>query len=126
MKTKTKVPVSLKEYGTYLHKLKAERSVLLLKQDTVHKELKSNKERIAEIEKKIKSAASKGLSVSDHAILRYLERVEQIPPAEVAARILTPKLKEMVATLGDGLYPVDHFQVRVVNNTVVTVFLHNQ
>lgn len=46
------------------------------------------------------------LTVTDHAIVRYQERVELLPPAEVEHRLLTPKVIRYYTDLGDGIYPI--------------------
>lgn len=112
---------SIKGLGTYGAKLQNERGILLMKLQALQEELHTNQEQITQVEKRIQNLKSKELTVTEHAILRYIERVEAIPPGEVASRILTDKLKELVATLGDGKFPLDGFWVRVKDNVVVTV-----
>jgi hypothetical protein len=112
---------SLKGLQKYLQKLRVERQVLVLRLREVHQLLRSSKKQISEVERRIDHLKAKELTVSDHAVLRFIERVEALPPGEVRSRILTPKLKEMVATLGNGSYPVEGFSVRVQDNVVVTV-----
>lgn len=59
--------------------------------------------------------------VSDHAIVRYLERVACIPRSSIEREILSPELEDVVKQLGDGTYPVNGFRVVVEDNTVVTI-----
>lgn len=89
--------------------------------------------------------------VSDHAIIRYLERVkgvdvELIKEAEgittacdyevicclkhahnidinsIKKEILTDKLKEMISIIGDAKYPIGHgLRAIVRENTIVTI-----
>ena len=61
------------------------------------------------------------LQVTDHAVLRYWERVIGFDPNDAIQQILTPELIEQYATLGDGEYPVNGFRVLIRNRKVITV-----
>lgn len=61
-------------------------------------------------------------TVSEHAILRYLERVEGVDTAAVRERLLPDKAVELIRQLGDGKYPgPDGCMLRVIDGVVVTV-----
>lgn len=61
-------------------------------------------------------------NVSEHAILRYLERVKGIDLIELKKEILSEKVLKMTKTLGgNGSYPNNDFKVVMKNNTVVTI-----
>lgn len=59
--------------------------------------------------------------VSEHALVRYLERVKNIDADLLRSEILPEHIVEQIITLGDGTYPVNGFRIVVVNHTVVTV-----
>jgi phosphoketolase len=62
--------------------------------------------------------------VSEHALLRYLERIEGLDLDAVRARILgaDENMSRALATLGNGTYPVaDSHRVKVINRVVITV-----
>ena len=61
------------------------------------------------------------LILSDHAIVRYLERVLHIHRQIFEQKIVTAGLIETVEQLGDGTYPVKNFRVRVVAKRIVTI-----
>lgn len=63
------------------------------------------------------------LTVSEHAIIRYIERVIGISRDEITSKILTPEVEAMYKKLGAGKYPIADGKARAVikNNTVVTV-----
>lgn len=63
----------------------------------------------------------KTLIVSEHAMLRYIERVIGISMDDLKARIVSPQLQKQVDQLGDGKYPADGCRVVVKNNTIVTI-----
>lgn len=60
--------------------------------------------------------------VSDHAVVRYLERVKGMDIAAIRKEILPDKLNKMTKVMGSGYYPVsDAFKIRVKNGVVITV-----
>lgn len=112
---------SLKAMESHRKNIIAERQVLIFKKEGIDEQLQLCNKQLNEVEKHIRLHKKKELSVSDHAILRYQERVEVIDPSLVPDKILTPQLRKMVETLGNGTFPVDGFQVVVQGNTVITV-----
>lgn len=115
--------MTLKNLETYRNKLLSERAILVMKHESLTEELRTSKRKIADVEKQIRHFTSIDIIVSEHAIVRYLERVENINISEVKEKILTPKLIEMVTTLGNGIFPLEGFRVKVVNRVVVTVLI---
>lgn len=69
------------------------------------------------------------LSVTDHAVLRYIERVEKRSIAEIKQRILTPDVLSAHEEFGNGEFPSSKeagaFSVVVKNKEVVTVVAAN-
>ena len=64
----------------------------------------------------------KGITVSEHAILRYLERVKLIDLKAIEEEIITEKLKSAVSILGgNGKYPLNGCRAILKNNTIVTI-----
>ena len=62
------------------------------------------------------------VSVSDHAIVRYLERVKGMDIKAIRKEILPKHMSKAVSQLGNGFYPVgDTHRVRVKGGVVVTV-----
>lgn len=68
-----------------------------------------------------------GPVVTDHAVLRYMERVSGIDIEKVRGRLAPSEVARAAAVTGDGEYPVQpingepRFSVRVSNGLVVTV-----
>jgi Spy/CpxP family protein refolding chaperone len=61
-------------------------------------------------------------TVSEHALLRYAERVYGLDVAMLTAELLTPETKAMINTVGSGKIPLGDMMTLVVKNkTVVTV-----
>lgn len=65
------------------------------------------------------------LIVSDHAVLRYLERVKGLDIKALRQEILTDELKSLHTRLGNGKYPIetgsDKGRAVINNNIIVTV-----
>lgn len=61
--------------------------------------------------------------VSDHAMLRYLERKFNLDMKEIHEAILSPKILAQYAQLGDGKFPIEGEELRsvIVEHTVVSV-----
>lgn len=59
--------------------------------------------------------------VTEHAILRYLERKYGFDIETIKREILPDKVIDQYKVLGGGKYPVDGFKVVIKNNAVVTI-----
>lgn len=69
---------------------------------------------------------SSELIISDHAVLRYLERVKEIDVEEIKKEIITPQIKNIITTLGtsSGTYPSGTgYSVVFKKNTAVTILV---
>lgn len=65
---------------------------------------------------------NKSLKISEHAIVRYFERVKGFDITQVEKEILSDKVLKMVDTLGGtGTYPNDGFSVKMKNYMVTTI-----
>lgn len=70
--------------------------------------------------KNLKNSSS--LSVSDHALLRYIERAYGINVPELSREISEHPNMKLISVLGECKVPIDHgCRAIVKNNTVVTV-----
>ena len=64
----------------------------------------------------------KTLRVTEHAIVRYLERVKGVNISEIEKEILNSDVLKMVNTLGGtGGYPTNGFKVLIKDYTVTTI-----
>ena len=80
----------------------------------------------SEIEKIERSRAKKTsdkVVVTEHAMLRYIERVLGIDLGDLENRILPESSVKSIASLGDGEFPVGDHRIRVKNGHVVTVIV---
>lgn len=94
----------------------------------------SLKNELNDINKKIgqyKLTLKKDITVTDHAVLRYIERSKKFVTSEgdpinidqIRSSLLTDEVKKYHSVLGNGIYPLENEKVSVVikDNTIVTV-----
>lgn len=88
-----------------------------------NKELVIKTNSLKEVENKIKSLNSDSkLKVSEHAILRYLERVTGLNISDIEKEILEESIVTTASALGNGVYPHSKgFKVRIKDNNIVTI-----
>jgi hypothetical protein len=114
----------LKRKQTYLEKVEAQiqaaKVELAIASDTMKKLETIQNKLVLEIQQL--KAQSKDLIVSEHAILRYLERIRGINMDEIRNEIAGAELRNQVKVLGNGTYPIGGGAKAIVkNNVVVTV-----
>ena len=74
------------------------------------------KEEIKKLEKK------SNIRVSEHAVIRYFERVKGYNISDIEKEILSEDVLDLVKTLGgNGKYPNKDYQVVMKNHTVTTI-----
>ena len=114
----------LKQLETLLNKTQNDFDVLNTKIANNQRVLASKKKAIENIKSQIQAiSANKEITISEHALLRYLERVSKIDTDSVKKTIITPELIKMVETLGgNGKYPVGDITL-VMRDYVVTTIL---
>ena len=114
----------LKQLETLLNKTQNDYDVLNTKIANDQRVLASKKKAIENIKSQIQAiSANKEITISEHALLRYLERVSKVDTEAVKKDIITPELKKMVETLGgNGKYPVGNITL-VMRDYVVTTIL---
>jgi chromosome segregation ATPase len=84
--------------------------------------LQSLIEKEKNINHKINNMTSKEIVISEHAILRYLERIKGINMDAIKQEILPDKVRLQVEELGNGKYPLSpECKLLVRDRTVVTI-----
>ncbi len=120
-----KKELTIKEMTTHLKRHESEVEVIKMEIDNKLKELDLKKGIIADIKNKIKNyeaSAKLNPKVSEHALLRYLERVKGIDIKTCEQEILNKKVLEMIETLGgNGSFPNENFKLVMKDNVVVTI-----
>ena len=113
----------LKQLQTRITKLEAEHNAALEELRAVSRKestLKSQLENLKQQVKALKMAMTDPI-VSEHAMLRYIERVLGIDLEDLKARILTEEMKKQIFLFQSGTFPGDGFKAVVKDNVVLTV-----
>jgi chromosome segregation ATPase len=96
----------------------------ILKMDVKNKQREINEKQraIRDIKNQLEIINQQGLKVSEHAILRYFERVKGYNIEEIEKEILSNDLLDLTEKLGgNGAFPFKEHQLVLKNNTVVTI-----
>jgi len=113
----------LKRLQTQRDELKGEITIL---NDQINKMIGSKnslKSKLESICHKIEKMSDKEIIVSEHAIIRYMERAMGLNMDEITKQILTPQNKAAIKNMGDGKYPIaEGLKAVVKNNTVLSVY----
>lgn len=115
----------LKGLQTQINKLESEISLTKGDISTKQRELNIKTKRLNELNTELrKLQGNKELIVSEHAIIRYMERCRGIDIGEVIEEIKNETITGLYEKLGgSGVYPCDEFKAVVKNNIVVTIEL---
>ena len=77
---------------------------------------------LGEVNRLLEQRQAGRVIISEHAMLRYLQRVKGLDLDAICREIITDDLQAQIQTLGDGKYPIGNgYRVQVVNQTIVTV-----
>jgi hypothetical protein len=98
--------------------------VASLGMDPLHdkRKYKAMADQLQRINQQISNLQAKQITMSEHALLRYVQYAIGIDLDAICASVMTPELKKQIETLGDGVYPIGGgFRARVLNKTIVTV-----
>lgn len=90
-------------------------------EEDISKKKKDLNREIEKVQKEIDKLGKTNIIVSEHAILRYLERIEGLDLKKIQGKILTKEVRAGHKALGNGKFPEGNFQVVIKNNVVVTV-----
>ena len=116
-------PHELKGLNVQLSKLKAEVSILNSEIGRLYNEMRDKNKAIEDIGLKIRAIEKENEepTVTEHALLRYFERVEGRDFEAIKKTILPEETVKLIKQLGAGIYPVADFKIKVQGNKVVTV-----
>lgn len=119
---------SLKSLQTRLSKAKDHLKALNAEKNDVTSRISQVQSSIKSLEADIErfKKRSKGIVVSEHAMLRYLERVNGIDLKALAEAVLPETGRKVAESLGNGTYPVETHRVKVRDGVVVTVLTDSE
>lgn len=113
--------VELKTLQTRLRKAEAILEGLRDEQRAVSRRMAEAQATADLLRRHIAALQDAGIVITEHAMLRYLQRVHGIDLEQVQREMLPANVEERIRTLGSGLFPVDGFSLRVRDGQVVTV-----
>ncbi len=113
---------TLKQLQTRKAKLESTIADSKLTLEDAKSELNKYTSQLASVNNQINQLKDKDIIISEHAILRYMERVMGVDMEAIKERVLTNTVKTMIGNMGNGKYPIDGGGKAVVrNNTIITV-----
>ncbi len=104
-----------------VHNLNQSKTTLVTQIVATHRELTAAKKELSDY--------SKGgpITITDHALTRYLERVLGLDMEEFGNQILTPQRRKLINDWGDGVYKFNEDEVILVrNHKVITVYTNEE
>ena len=113
----------IKKLKSHLKAMQTDADVLKTLFTSKQREYNAKLQAIERVKEQIKDIENNNdVRVSEHAIVRYLERVKGLDVEEVKKEILTCEVLELIAHLGgSGSYPNKDFNVVMKNYTVTTI-----
>lgn len=103
-----------------LKALQEESTALNQKISAEHREISGIDAKIFQLQAKAKNQ-TKSVLITEHAILRYLERVKGLDLDQVKKEMVPELVTTQIRALGNGEYPVGTHTVKVKDNTVITI-----
>lgn len=76
-------------------------------------------EKIAELDQKMKRLKDSGIVISEHAFLRYFERVLNYDLGTVRGKIISEAVEDQVKVVGSGKFCIEGEHYAIVKNKVV-------
>jgi hypothetical protein len=115
--------LELKKLQTMLSQAQVDLRDLQEKHRESEKRLNDARLKVRDVEGRIEKLKrfSEKVIVSEHAILRYVERVMGIDLDEIKRKIAPDSLEELTQKLPSGRFPVNGFAVRVKDRVVTTI-----
>lgn len=112
----------IKNKQVLISKLRLEKENLQLQQKELQRAVAIKENQLKKHEEELlKMQESSELIVSEHALLRYLERVYKLDLSKLQNEITPQELKAQIKEYGNGTYKHDNFSIKVVDNVIVTV-----
>jgi len=111
----------IKHLQTRSDALRLEIDQVTRSRDDINQRLDALTNQKSKIEQEIKqlSESSKEVIISEHALLRYLERVKNVDLDSIKKEILTESFVASIRTFKNGKFPIAHGVKAIVKNSVV-------
>jgi len=115
----------LKQLYSIKNQTERELSVINTQLLQLNKEKKSKQDYLKVIQADINKTLSTDIMITEHAMLRYFERVLNYNLEEIRKVILPKGVGDDIKELGDCEYPLQDFTLVIKNNKVVTIAGNN-
>jgi len=115
----------VKQLQTQLNKMVADYEALKIEIASKQQESSQKKQAINKLKQQIDEAdKKKEIYVSEHALVRYFERVKGFDIEEIKKEILSDSIKQMLSVLGGtGQYPNENGYGVILDNFRVTTII---
>lgn len=122
-----KIREEIKKLQSMQSTVEAEIEALKMTEQNLKQELAAKRMSLNKLKQRIHNLSKnngEGITISEHAIIRYFERILGLNMEEVTQKILPDKEAVLVESLGNGHYPINggEFKIIVRNDTVVTLY----
>lgn len=115
-------PHELKSKTMHIERLKEQEVLLSDQVKAMQRGLSDLQAKIAKAKAELEAAQTKTITMSEHAMLRLIQRRYGVDLQELAMGVITDKLSASVATLGDGKHPIEGGGRAVIRgNVIVTI-----
>jgi translation initiation factor 2B subunit (eIF-2B alpha/beta/delta family) len=113
----------IKQLQSQLNILISDAEVLKIEVSSKQREYNQKLQAINKLQEVIDSLNNNSnIKISEHAIIRYMERVKGLDISEIEKEILTEEVLVLIEKLGgSGKYPVKDFQIVMKDYTVTTI-----
>lgn len=108
----------IKALKSRITKTRAEMDSAKIEMQMAQRRMSELQSMVSKMENELKAMEGSKVTVTEHAILRYLERVRGIDLEEVENTILPEAYREKLI---NGKIPINGFRIVVKDNTVITV-----
>lgn len=115
--------ISHKQLNTHISEITEEEDIIDRRIRELSEEKTRKQKQKKRLEYKKKRLESRALDISEHGLLRYMERVLKVDLGEMKKDILHPDVLQLIEKLGpNGTYPhPDGFSIVLRNNLIVTI-----
>lgn len=113
----------IKQLQSQLNKMIEDTEISKIEIANKQREYNQKLQNIAKLKETINSFDNNNkIKISEHAIIRYLERIKGLDIIEIEKEILTDEVLLLIEKLGgNGKYPVKDFQIVMKNYTITTI-----
>jgi chromosome segregation ATPase len=117
-----KTSAEIKGLQSQINKLSGEIASLNQEKKSIEQRLSAAKSKQNELIQKVKSIESNGeIFLTEHAIVRYFERVCGFDLKDIEKLLLPEDMRKRIKAIGDGEYPIQEYKIVVRGNKVITV-----